>query len=154
MKPLSVPQNAPFRITLFFGPERAGDDEDHWRCVFNVKKRSWKGGVQISVDISRTQVDRLTATLQVVTWTSDILARVPDNERPLLRQRIEEVFIQTLCGRKLDLALQSGLEQQNQEISAQALVNELDHLARTEQEQLLASLRSELDLDGPFQFIP
>jgi hypothetical protein len=152
MRPLSVPQNAPFRITLFFGPERVGED-DHWRCVFNVKKRSWKGGVQVSVDISSAQVERLLAAFQVAAWTSDILARIPPDERPALHQRIEEVFIQILCGRKLDLALQSGLEQQNQEIPAQALSKELDHLACTEREQLLSALRTELDFDDPFQSI-
>lgn len=153
MRPLSVPENAPFRITLFFGPDKAGEDDRHWRCVFNVKKRSWKGGVQVSVDISSAQVERLLAALEVARWTSGILARVPADERPALHQRIEEVFIQALCGRKLDLALQSGLEQENQEIPAQALAEELDHLARTEREQLFASLRTELDLDDPFQSI-
>ena len=151
MRPLSVPENAPFRITLFFGPDKAGEDDRHWRCVFNVKKRSWKGGVQVSVDVSSAQVERLLAASQVASWTSDILAKTPPDERSALHQRIEEVFIQTLCGRKLDLALQSGLEQQNQEIPAQALMEELDHLACTEREQLFVSLRTELDLDDPFQ---
>jgi hypothetical protein len=153
MRPLSAPENAPFRITLFFGPERSGEDDRHWRCVFNVKKRSWKGGVQVSVDISSAQVERLLAALQLAGWTSNILAKVPPDERPALHQRIEEVFIQTLCGRKLDLALQSGLDQQNQEIPVQALAEELDHLALAEREQLLTSLRTELDLDDPFQSI-
>jgi hypothetical protein len=131
-----------------------GDDKSRWRCIFNVKKRSWKGGVQVSVDISEAQVDRLVTTLDVAAWASDILATISDDERPILRQRMEEVFIQLLCGRKLDLALQSGLEQHNQELSADALTKEVDDLAVTDREQLLASLRAELDLDDPLQSIP
>lgn len=145
----SPPDNAPFRITFFFGPDRVGRDEDHWRCVFNVKKRSWKGGVQVSVDISQAQVERMHATLDVATWAAEALQTTPDDERPALRQRIEEVFIQALCGRKLDLALQSGLEQQNQEIPAHALTHELDRIVRSEREHIFTSLRTELDLDDP-----
>jgi hypothetical protein len=154
MTSLSVPEHAPFRITLFFGPETVGDDKSRWRCIFNVKKRSWKGGVQVSVDISEAQVDRLVTTLDVAAWASDILATISDDERPILRQRMEEVFIQLLCGRKLDLALQSGLGRHNQELSADALTKEVDDLAVTDREQLLASLRAELDLDDPLQSIP
>ena len=154
MKPLSVPQHAPFRITLFFGPEKLGEDERCWRCVFNVKKRSWKGGVQVSVDISEAQVDRLVATLDLATWGSDMLAGTPADERPILRQRIEEVFIQLLCGCKLDLAVQSGLVHHNQTISAHALIKEVDDLSITKREQLFAVLRTELDLDDPPQSFP
>jgi hypothetical protein len=149
MKPLSVPEHALFRITLFFGPEKTGDDESRWRCVFNVKKRSWKGGVQVSVDISGAQVDRLVRTLSLAAWSSAVLAHLSDEERPVFRQRMEEVFIQLLCGRKLDLALQSGLEQHNQEISADALIKEVDDLSVSEREHLFASLRTELDLHDP-----
>lgn len=151
---LSVPEHAPFRITLFFGPDRVEDDDSCWRCVFNVKKRSWKGGVQVSVDMSEAQVDRLVAALNLAAWTDEILARFPDEERPVLHQRIEEAFIQLLCGRKLDLALQSGLEQHNQEISARALTKEMDDVSIVEREQLFASLRTELDLDDPLQSVP
>lgn len=155
MTPTTLPEHAPFRITLFFGPEEAGEDGGNWRCVFNVKKRSWKGGVQVSVDIPRTQVERLSASLHLAAWTGDMLARVQEDERPALHQRIQEVFIQMLCSRKLDLALQSGVEQQNQEIPAQALIAELDRVAESERERdlLFASLRAELDLDDPFQSV-
>ncbi|HJR75557.1 MAG TPA: hypothetical protein VJ805_01240 [Nitrospiraceae bacterium] len=154
MEPLSVPEPSPFRITFFFGPETTGEDGTHWRCVFNVKKRSWKGGVQVSVDISRSQVARLVETLHLAAWTREILTCVPNDDRPALRQRIEEVFIQTLCSRKLDLALQSDFEQQNQDIPAEALTEELDHLAAREGKRIFSSLRTELDLDDPLQSDP
>jgi hypothetical protein len=153
MKPLSVPEPSPFRITFFFGPDTTGQDGCHWRCVFNVKKRSWKGGVQVSVDISRSQVTRLVEALHLAAWTNEILASVPDDERPALRRRIEEVFIQTLCGCKLQLALQSDFEPQNQDIPADALTKELDQLAAGEEERIFSSLRTELDLDDPLQSI-
>ena len=152
MKPLPVPEPSPFRITFFFGPEST-EDGAHWRCVFNVKKRSWKGGVQVSVDISHSQVARLVEALHLAAWRKEILTTVPDDERPALWQRIEEVFIQTLCSRKLHLALQSDFEQQNQDIPAEALTKELDHLAASEEEHIFSSLRTELDLDDPLQSI-
>jgi hypothetical protein len=87
--------------------------------------------------------------LSLAAWSSAVLAHLSDEERPVFRQRMEEVFIQLLCGRKLDLALQSGLEQHNQEISADALIKEVDDLSVSEREHLFASLRTELDLHDP-----
>lgn len=149
MSPLSAPDNVPFRITLFFGPDKVGEEEVHWRCVFNVKKRSWKGGVQVSVDVSRTQIERLRAALEITAWRRELLAKIADDERAAMAQRIEEVFVQALCTRKLNLVLQSGIEQQNQEIPAQAFTDELDHIARAEADHILAAVRTELDLDDP-----
>src|SRR6266852_7114518 len=48
-----------FRITFFFGPEVAPDRPGVLRCVFNVKKRSWKGGVQVTVELGELQLERL-----------------------------------------------------------------------------------------------
>ena len=49
-----VPSSDPaqYRVTFFFGPEAVEERPDHLRCVFNVKKRSWKGGVQVAVDVA------------------------------------------------------------------------------------------------------
>jgi hypothetical protein len=110
--------------------------------------------VQVSVDISQAQVEKMHATLNVAAWMTEALETTPDGERSALRQRIEEVFIQALCGRKLDLALQSGLAQQNQEIPAHAFTHELDRSVRSEREHIFASLRTELDLDDPSHSIP
>jgi hypothetical protein len=148
MMPPSSPDTTPFRITFFFGPDDLGQDEA-WRCVFNVKKRSWKGGVQVSVDISQSQVERIRQALRFHSWLAETLKRVPDDERLDLAQRIDEVFIQVLCGRKLHLALESGLAQESQEIAAHAMISELDRLARSEREHIFSSLRAELDLDEP-----
>src|SRR3989454_12328655 len=48
-----------FRITFFFGPEAAPDRLGVVRCVFNVKKRSWKGGVQVTVELAAAQLERI-----------------------------------------------------------------------------------------------
>ena len=48
-----------FRITFFFGPEAAPDRPGVVRCVFNVKKRSWKGGVQVTVELEAAQLERI-----------------------------------------------------------------------------------------------
>src|SRR5574338_561916 len=148
MMPPSSSDTTPFRITFFFGPDGVGQDEA-WRCVFNVKKRSWKGGVQVSVDISQSQVERIRQALRFPSWLADALKRVPDDERLDLARRIDEVFIQMLCGRKLHLVLESGLAQESQEIPAHAMISELDRLAQSECEDILSSLRAELDLDEP-----
>ena len=151
----SSPDAAPFRVTLFFGPDLGGPNgEEEWRCVFNVKKRSWKGGVQVSVDITRDQVERIRSALPFTSWLKNALESVPDDERSLLAQRIDEVFIQILCSRKLNLALVAGLEQESQEISAHSMSSELDRLVHSEREDILLSLHTELDLEGPFHSFP
>ena len=47
-----------YRVTFFFGPEAVEHRPDHVRCVFNVKKRSWKGGVQMAVDVAQDHLVR------------------------------------------------------------------------------------------------
>src|SRR6266705_5247993 len=54
-----------FRITFFFGPEAAPDRPGVVRCVFNVKKRSWKGGVQVTVELASAQFERIRGRGQV-----------------------------------------------------------------------------------------
>lgn len=155
MMPRSSPDAALFRVTLFFGPDLGGQDgEEEWRCVFNVKKRSWKGGVQVSVDITREQVERIRSALQLTAWLKNALESVSDDERSLLAKRIDEVFIQILCSRKLNLALAAGLGQESQEIPAHTMSSELDRLAHSERDDILLSLHTELDLEGPFHPFP
>lgn len=143
----SDPATAPFRVTFFFGPDMVGQDDSHRRCVFNVKKRSWKGGVQVSVDLSNAQVERMRTELDFATWMTEALQSVPDEDRTSVAQRMEEVFVQSLCARKLDLALGAGLEPRNQTIAADAWVAELDQITGTERELIYTWMRAELDLD-------
>ena len=53
-----------YRVTFFFGPEPVQGRPDVLACVFNVKKRSWKAGIQVSVDIAATQLSALQEAIQ------------------------------------------------------------------------------------------
>ena len=47
---LLTPPTAPqYRVTLFYGPDLAPGDHSRLHCVFNVKKRSWKAGIQVAL---------------------------------------------------------------------------------------------------------
>ena len=50
MSSVPIPELPQYRVTLFFGPEPVKARPSRVCCVFNVKKRSWKGGVQIAVE--------------------------------------------------------------------------------------------------------
>ena len=65
-----VPSSDPaqYRVTFFFGPEAVEERPDHLRCVFNVKKRSWKGGVQVAVDVARRHLDRARERLAMLRY--------------------------------------------------------------------------------------
>jgi hypothetical protein len=139
----------PFRVTLFFGPERAGNREDNVRCVFNVKRRSWKGGVQVSVDISHSQLQRIRSICGFAAWSADSLKGTSAEERAMLLQRMEDAFTQSVCARKLDLALASGIDQRSQTIAAETWVHELDGIADKDGKEILSSLHAELDLPDP-----
>src|SRR6266487_2186167 len=92
-----------FRITFFYGPDNVPDRPEAVMCVFNVKKRSWKGGVQVVVELAQAQLEQL-------------------RERGLLG----ELFTQQVCRAKLDLAIAAGINQENQTIAADALKEALD----------------------------
>ena len=48
-----------YRVTFFFGPESVKGQPDVLACVFNVKKRSWKAGIQVSVEMGTDQLSFL-----------------------------------------------------------------------------------------------
>ena len=56
MVPESTRDIPSYRVTLFFGPESVEGKPDVQACVFNVKKRSWKAGIQVSVEMSTDQL--------------------------------------------------------------------------------------------------
>lgn len=87
MSLLSPPQIPLFRITLFYGPEAVEGASDSVRCVFNVKKRSWKGGVQVEVVMKRNQIDRLEEILQHSSWLEVVLKGVPVENRGGYREK-------------------------------------------------------------------
>jgi len=44
-----APEPSQFRVALFVGPQPVEGKPFTSSCVFNVKKRSWKGGIQVAV---------------------------------------------------------------------------------------------------------
>ena len=61
--------------------------------------------------------------------------------------RADDLFIQALCTSALNLALDAGLEQENQVIDAERFGPGLDRLIDEQPEQLTEQIRLELDLE-------
>lgn len=143
-----VPSSDPtqYRVTFFFGPEAVEERPDHLRCVFNVKKRSWKGGVQVSVDVARHHLDRARERIGYLSWLDALLPSGNQEEREELTRRADELFVQSLCTSALNLALQAGIEQVNQQIDAATFSDELHELLDEQPEQVTDRIRLELDL--------
>jgi hypothetical protein len=74
-----------FRITLFYGPEAVEDQPSIQNCVYNVKKRSWKGGIQVAVEIDDAQLSRARASIDFERWLRPHLTGV-SAERVAWRQ--------------------------------------------------------------------
>ena len=115
-----------FRVTLFIGPEQVEGKPSTYSTVFNVKKRSWKGGVQVAVEIREAQIVELSDTTAFQQWLRDLLATVPKEERLSYQERAQELFIEAICWCKLDLLLQSGITQNNQRLAADAFEQDLN----------------------------
>lgn len=135
-----------YRVSFFFGPEPDGDDGSILRCVFNVKKRSWKGGVQVSVEIGREQRNRLRKALEFQRNCEQAFRAVPPDEHREYRERAEDLLTQELCHRKLELSLQRGLEPENQCIPIGAFETELEHVVVSEPDHIVTRVLQELDL--------
>lgn len=135
-----------FRVTFFFGPEPVEKKADAVACVFNVKKRSWKAGIQVVVEIGTGQLAALRRTLELEDRLVGSLMGVNPDEALHYQERAEDVFTQALCRCKLDLRLRSGLAQENQRMDADELMDELNEEACACAEEILASILGELDL--------
>ena len=108
------PGPSQFRVTLFVGPQPVEGKPFTSSCVFNVKKRSWKGGVQVDVMLTQSQIDQLGTDIDFSSWLAQALTHLADEDRRAHQERAHELFVQAVCWCKLDLALQSGITQENQ----------------------------------------
>lgn len=147
--PMTLPpstDSGQFRVTFFFGPDPVNDRPDLSHCVFNVKKRSWKGGVQVSVQLSRDQIARLSQQIGYREWFMTLLTHVSLEDQEPVLERIDDLFVQALCASKLDLAMEQGLEQANQILAADRFGAELEHLARVRPAAITDYVKAELDL--------
>lgn len=135
-----------FRMTLFVGPQPVQGKPFTQSTVYNVKKRSWKGGVQVAVELDQTQIDQLRAAIDFWPWLEAALATVPAEERPSYRERAQDLLVQALSRCKLDLLLQSGITQKNQCLTADTFVVELNDMAAKKRDFITSHVAGELDL--------
>jgi hypothetical protein len=147
MSLLSPPQIPLFRITLFYGPETVEGASDTVHCVFNVKKRSWKGGVQVGIALERTQIQQLDHKLGFQPWIEEHLHRVPSDEREDYLKNGYDLFIQFICFHKLGAYIYQGIKQENIQVSGEWLVSETDEAVQREAESIKQQIIVELDVE-------
>ena len=76
-----APEPSQFRVTLFVGPQPVEGKPFTSSCIFNVKKRSWKGGVQVAVVIAQSQIEMLSAGMDFSRWLAQALLGLSDEDR-------------------------------------------------------------------------
>jgi hypothetical protein len=135
-----------FRVTLFVGPQPVQGKPFTLCTVYNVKKRSWKGGVQVAVELEHTQIDQLREAVGFSQWLETALTTVSAEEHAFYRERAEELLVQAFSWCKLDLLLQSGISQHNQCLAADTFVAELNGIAPNKRDFIQSHISAELDL--------
>ncbi len=135
-----------FRTTFFFGPEDVPERPGVLRCVFNTKKRSWKGGVQVAVELTDVELERLRDRGQLGELVEMIRAKVESEAFPEYEQRTRDLFTQQVCRTKLDLAIEEGIAQENQTLAAEAYQAELDRAVVAKADAIRQAILTELDL--------
>lgn len=146
MASVPTPELPQYRVTLFFGPEPLKATPSRVCCVFNVKKRSWKGGVQIVVELEEDQLARARQTIGFEGWLNKVVDGLPEGERDDYQSRAHDLLVQGLCALKLDLAIDVGIRQENGCIAGDALVKELDQAVSDQRARIQSQILTELDL--------
>jgi hypothetical protein len=147
---LASPPNTPlYRVTLFYGPDQAEGPPARLCCVFHVKKRSWKGGIQVAVEVEEAQLDRLGRAIGFDAWLDGILIGRPEAERADYRFRARDLFVQAVCAQKLDLAIAAGLSQENCTLPPARWSAELEAAVLATPDRITAQVLAELDLPAP-----
>ena len=141
-----APEPSQFRVTLFVGPQPVEGKSFTSSCVFNVKKRSWKGGIQVAVVITQGQIDTLSTDVDFSRWLALALVDLAVEDRLSHQKRAHELFIQAVCWCKLDLALQSGITQEKQFFSDEAWIPEVRDTVIKRTNFITSYIASELDL--------
>ena len=147
MSLLSPPQIPLFRITLFYGPETFDGAADAIHCVFNVKKRSWKGGVQVGIVLGRNQIRRLEEQLEFQPWLEEHLGGVPRDVREDFLKTGNDLFTQFICFHKLEIYIQQGIRQENTQVAGGYLIAETDEAVHREAEKIKQQIIVELDVE-------
>lgn len=142
----SSPKIPRYRTTLFFGPDVHETHADILYCVFNVKKRSWKGGIQLVVEMAQSDVSRCKHILRFESWLRNTLRHLPKEDYDEYFQRGQELFLQYLCQAKLQLALDEGLRPETTLLSHDARSQELEQAIRQDGQALKENVFAELDI--------
>ena len=135
-----------FRVTLFVGPQPVEGSPFTFSCIFNVKKRSWKGGIQVAVVITQNQIATHSADVEFSRWLAQVLIDFSDEDRQSHEERAHELFIQAVCWCKLDLALQAGITQENQCLADETWTAEVKDTVIKRTNFITSYIASELDL--------
>lgn len=138
-----------YRITLFFGPEPLDTAEPAIQCVFNVKKRSWKAGVQVSIHLRLAEILRLRQHCTFDARFEPALTVVAEADRDDYRERAQEAFAVELARGKLDRAIEEGLAQVNQTVPVGTREDHLDDWVTREAPSLVMRVAAGLDLTLP-----
>lgn len=141
-----APEFSQFRVTLFVGPQPVEGRPFTSSCVFNVKKRSWKGGVQVAVVITQSQIEMLSVGMGFSRWLAQALIGLSEEERLSHQERAHELFVQAVCWCKLDLALQAGITQENQFLADETWTAEVRDTVIKRKNFVTSYIASELDL--------
>ena len=141
-----APEFSQFRVTLFVGPQPVEGRPFTSSCVFNVKKRSWKGGVQVAVVITQSQIEMLSVGMGFSRWLAQALIGLSDENCTSHQERAHELFIQAVCWCKLDLALQAGITQENQFLADETWTAEVRDTVIKRKNFVTSYIASELDL--------
>lgn len=148
MSEFASPKIPSYRLTLFYGPEQDESDAGAVYCVFNVKKRSWKGGVQVVVEVAQDQLAAIRHFLNFDQWLHERLEHLPKNEREDYLDRGQDLFVQQVCQSKLLLAIKEGLRQENSRMSKDVLVAELNATLQIDDAAVKEEVLKELDIDS------
>ncbi|MGH7232986.1 MAG: hypothetical protein ACREJU_16750 [Nitrospiraceae bacterium] len=146
MSSIPTPQLPLYRITLFYGPEAVADDPPRLSCIFNVKKRSWKGGIQIVVELDAAQVALITQRIDFEAWLTRRLSGLPDAEREDSESRARELLIQEVCSIKLSLALDADIRRENSRLEVFRYVEEVNRAVTAQSDRIKSNIVTELDL--------
>ncbi len=141
-----APELSQFRVTLFVGPQPVEERPFTYSCVFNVKKRSWKGGVQVAVVLTQSDIDHLSTDIDFPRWLTLALVDLAEEDRLSYQERALELFIEAVCWCKLDLALQAGITQKNQCLSDDTEIADVRNAVINRRNFITSYVAAELDL--------
>jgi hypothetical protein len=146
MSSIPTPQLPLYRITLFYGPEAMTEPPSQQVCIFNVKKRSWKGGAQIAVEVGDAQVASIKQRIGFDVWLKEIVRALPSTEREDSESRARDLLVQEICSLKLSLTLATDIRQENSRVESDRFVAEVDRMVVEHGDRIKTNILTELDI--------